>query len=136
MWSQDKNLFPLLEEMCGNKFLAIKFLATCARRLASKLPKWIIESKLITWALTGQEPDVERYVNRDIDPDIQEVQDMLCYISDPNIQYCVKESYTTSVHNHHLIYVYRGPMSEYEEARVRVLVRILWCTSNRRIENE
>lgn len=136
MWSQDKNLFPVLVEMCGNRYLAVKFISQCSRRLALKLPKWIIESKLITWALTGEEPDVSRYVNLHVDPDMRDLEDYLCYISDENIKYCVRRSYVESIRHHHLLYVYKQSMNEYDQTRVRVVVRILWYLVNRRNSNE
>ncbi len=118
--------------MCGNRYLAVKFISRCSRKLSESLPKWIIESRLITWALTGEDPDVSKYVNANLDIDVMEMEDALCYISDEEIKYCVRRSYKESVHRHHLIYVYKQSMDEERRARVRVIVRILWYMTSRR----
>ena len=132
VWLQDKELFPIVEEMCGNRYLAIKFISSYSRRLSDKLPKWIIESRLMSWALTGEDPDISKYVNVNVDPDLRDMEDMLCYISDPNIQHCVRNSYIQSIRHHHLLYVYKKSMDEYDRARIRVIVRILWYMTSRR----
>ena len=46
-----------LSQKCGNKYLAVKFLAKAARKLGEEKKDYhISESKLLQWVLTGQCP--------------------------------------------------------------------------------
>lgn len=129
MWKEDSLVFKHLCDACGSKFLAIRFVSEVARRLAHSKYNWSIESRLISWAITGEKPPIG--INIDINPEIQELEDFLSYIDDSKIKYSVLSSYQRSVQAHHLVYAYDSELNEYEQIRVRVLLRMVWycCTT-------
>lgn len=128
MWQRDHELFEELAQACGSRYLAVNYLAHSARKLSLLTPGWIIESKLITWALTGEAPDLDKAfsVYYMYNPDVRELDDFLCYIEDPDVRSSVKESYHKSIKHRHLLYVYKSALNESQKSRVRVLMRMFW----------
>jgi len=129
MWNEDYLVFKHLCDACGSKFLAIRFVSEIARRLVHSKYNWSIESRLISWAITGEMPPVG--INVDINPEIAEIEDFLVYIDNTDIRESVILSYKQSVRNHHISYQYVSDLDEYEQTRVRVLTRMIWycCTT-------
>lgn len=128
MWKEDFLVFKHLCDACGSKFLAIKFVSEIARKLVHSKYNWSIESRLISWAITGEKPPVG--INVNINPEIQEVEDFLTYIDDEDVKLSVLNSYVLSVQSHHLVFSYDSSMDEYRKTRTRVLTRMIWycCT--------
>ena len=124
MWIEDYLPFKHLCEACGSRFLAIKFVSEISRRLVHSKYNWSIESRLISWAITGEKPPIG--IREDVDPEIREIEDFLVYIDNDIIKFSVIDSYRNSVRNHHLVYNYLPGLNEYEQTRVRVLTRMIW----------
>ena len=127
MWKTDNEQFSKLAEACGSTYLAVMFVARCARNLIKYKNSWSIESRLISWVITGEMPPKGIHVN--IDPEIAAIEDFLCYISSEPIKKSVMISYNMSAQNQHLVYRYIPDLDECEQARVRVLVRMIWYSN-------
>ena len=56
----DLKLFNEFEKRVGNRYLATTYIAQCARKFSRQLPRYIIESYLIHWVLTGEDPKKRR----------------------------------------------------------------------------
>lgn len=127
MWKVDAPLFEELAEKCGSKYLAVNYLARCARRLASYHDVSLIESELLTWALTGNKPklDLTRYKRTD-DIEILNIRDCLSYIEDDEVKEEVIRLYRRSILHHHLIYEQSGRLGPYRSSRVNILLRMIW----------
>ena len=128
MWASDRYLFESLAKQCGSRYLAVWFLAKGSRKLASTLPPGVIESKLITWVLTGAQPEIEAYLLKRQDSyiEMKNLSNMVDYVEDESIRNCVILSYKHSVKNHHLLYEYTDGMPEADRTRVRILTRMAW----------
>ena len=127
MWKVDNEQFSQLSAACGSRYLAVMFVATCARNLIKYKNNWSIESRLISWVITGEMPPKGIHVN--IDPELAAIEDFLCYISSEDIRKSVMISYNMSVQNRHLVYRYIRGLDEFERARVRVLLRMIWYSN-------
>ena len=128
MWKADNEIFSQLDKACGSRYFAILFISQAARRLLDQKDNWSIESKLISWVITGEKPPVGIHLN--VNPEMREISDFLCYIPSDDMKQSVIDSYHLSVRNRHLIYNYNPNFNESEKARVRVLLRMIWylCT--------
>ena len=128
MWEHTHAQFQELADKCGNVYLAVNYLSRLARKLNYKVPGGVLSSKLLTWALTGDEPntkfDFNSYYN--LSPDIAMMESYLEYVSDPAVKSSVRMSYMASVKRHHLIYSYDTELDIHDQARVRVLLRMIW----------
>lgn len=128
MWRSDKEHFRKLVDECGSPYAAVNHIAMEARRKLKEVDSQILDSKAITWALTGIPPKIhnrnEAYYLRD---EAQAyLDDMLCYVDDEDVCESVRNSYKTSKRANHLIYVYKNDLDESRRARVRILTRIVW----------
>lgn len=128
MWSTDRDLFESFARQCGSRYLAVWFLAKGSRRLASTLPPGVIESRLLTWVLTGAQPEIESYLltRQDSYIEFKNLSEMIEYVEDDAIKKCVISSYKQSVKHRHLLYEYTENMLEADRVRVRVLTRMAW----------
>lgn len=110
--------------------MAVTFLASGARRLGSKLPQGIMESKLLTWVLTGDNPDYS-YIKIDPDNYIERknIEDTLEFITDREVKKYVLLSYKKSIKAQHLVYRYPDNMLDHDKSRVRILTRMLWYSN-------
>ena len=135
MWKEDCSVFQHLCDICGSKFLAIKFVAEASRKLSGGKYNWSIESRLISWVITGEMPPKGIHVG--LDPEIRGIEDFLSYIENRDIRLSVLASYHASVKAHHLLYSYVPDLSEFEQTRVRVLTRMIWycCVPEKEYSN-
>lgn len=124
MWANDHQIFHALEQACGSKFLAVKFIAEASRKLSGSKYNWSIESRLVSWVISGEMPPKGIHIGLDVE--IKEIQDFLSYIDDYSIQQCVLDSYRCTVKAHHLVYKYKNNLNEFQQTRVRVLTRMIW----------
>ena len=132
MWKTDHELFEKLDRACGSRYLAVQFISQSCRKLSKKLPGWIIESKLITWVLTGQVPDLSNSYRMwySANPEVRDLDEFLCYIDDRKVAKSVRKSYFLSVKSRHLVYEYNNDLDDEQKARVRILLRMFWFESS------
>lgn len=134
MWIKDTKYFEQLVDNCcnGSIYDAINHVATQARKHMKECRednKYVLDSKALTWAVTGEKPTLldndsiihNRYIEK-----IDYMYDMFCCIEDKEICSAVEDSYYSSLKLNHLIYVYNSILDEPRKARVRVLTRMVW----------
>lgn len=115
--------FKQLEEKLGSKYLAINYVSTLARKLKKSVDDCISESEAITWALTGEKPEIRKKTNY---IDYSSLDEVLCYVDDVDVCESVRMSYMKSLKEKHLLYRYKEGINYYQKARVRILVRMVW----------
>lgn len=122
---QDK--FNKLADVFGSNYAAIRYLANSARQLMLKDTTQLLDSQALTWAITGEKP-VTKHINITLldKYNINKLEDVLCYVDDEDVCQDVRTSYEESLKSKHLIYCCNRTTNEYQQARVRVLVRIIW----------
>lgn len=125
MLSSDLTIFNEFADKVGNRYAAAKYIADSARCFASHLPKYIIESYLIHWVLIGEKPEHIQVKIRDPE-DIRYMNDLLCWIEDENVVEAVREMYKNSISKHHLVYSSTKSLSEYQQDRASILLRMIW----------
>lgn len=103
----------------GSTFLAVNIVASKARQFARSVDNKILDSKAITWALTGIKPEsstaTKKYKSS--------MYDILAEVSDSRIKKSVIQSVRSS--NTELQFVYDESLTHDERARVRILTRII-----------
>ena len=124
----DLKLFNELAEKCGNRYLAARYLASVARNYGKQAQGAIAESKLITWALTGQCPYDEEELDRRkfYDSDVAAIEDYLCYIDDREIASQVRKYYIMSLRNRHITLDSSDTFDKYRQMRVNIILRMMW----------
>lgn len=128
MLNEHLALFNELAEACGNRYLATKYLASQSRVLGRQSQGLVLESKLITWALTGVQPydDEELERRRCYDVDVAELEDYLCYVNDKEIADQVRKQYILSLRNKHVVLDDSQTLDVYRQMRVNVILRMIW----------
>lgn len=128
MYNRNLTLFNELADRCGNRYLAARYIASVARRLGKKSKGVVIESKLITWALTGEQPydDEELERRRQFDSDVAELEDYLCYVDDSEVAAQVRKYYKISLHNRHVTLDNSNELDTYRQMRVNIILRMIW----------
>lgn len=125
---QDLKLFDTFARKLGNRYVASLCIAKLSRQYSNQLPGPVIESKLAHWVLTGQDPNKLRIRPRR-DPDIDFMEDLLCFIDDKAVCDEVRYCYKASIRNRHLIYSCNTNLSKYQQDRVSILLRMCWYSS-------
>ena len=120
--------FNELARACGNRYLAVQYIAKASRYLNRTIPERVLESKLISWALTGEKPDLSKYTATFYleNPEIADVLYFLDYVEDIRVKKAVIALYRASVNKKHLTYTCDEYIDPAIESRVRVLLRMLW----------
>lgn len=128
MYNRNLTLFNELAEKCGNRYFAARYIASVARRLGKQSKGIVLESKLITWALTGEQPydDAELERRKQHDVDIAELEDYLCYVEDKQVAAQVRKYYKISLHNRHVTLDSSNQLDEYRQMRVNIILRMIW----------
>lgn len=120
--------FDRIEEACGSRYVAIQWLTKETRRLEELTKHYNIpESKMITWALTGECPysDVELEIRRR--PTLLDrVDDLLEFVDDYEVKQQVRTFYKLSVKNKGLTLCDRVELGESRLSRVNILLRMAW----------
>ena len=125
MLISDLCLFNDFAERVGNRYIATSYIAHAARKFSEKLPKYIIESYLIHWVLTGEDPKKIRASIRD-DVDTRYLNEILCYVCDQSVNQAVREMYKKSIKNRHLVYESNIELDRYQYDRAKILLRMIW----------
>lgn len=125
MLISDLCLFDDFAEKVGNRYVATSYIAHAARKFSEKLPKYIIESYLIHWVLTGEDPKMIRASIRD-DADTRYLNEVLCYVCDESVKRAVKDMYKQSIRKRHLVYESNIELNRYQLDRAKILLRMIW----------
>ena len=127
----DFKLFQEFEKSCGNKYLAVKFIASAARKLGKEKSKYhITESKLIQWVLTGECPYTRAQMEAMYrDPSEDKIDEVLCWISDDAVSNRVRKLYKESIRNRHLIMCEDTNISKSRVDRINILLRMIWFST-------
>jgi len=121
----DLVLFNQFAEKLGNRYAASVCIAKLSRQYSRNLPGPVIESKLAHWVLTGQDPD-KLHIKPRRDPDVEFMEDLLCYVDDVQVCNEVRSCYKMSILNRHLIYSCNTNLSKYQQERVSIILRMCW----------
>lgn len=128
--------FQKFIDLCdGNRYEATNLVANLARSLTHRYNNLILHSEAIQWILTGEKPKVLdetyriRYKLRS--KKLSPYVDILCSIDDEEIKSAVQSSFTESKKVGHLTYLYNNISDVSSQARVRILVRMLWYNYNK-----
>ena len=120
--------FDKIADALGSRYAAVRYVSSLARTRSSESKYHIQESEAITWILTGKEPKYRKRLY--MDPmkytDVCILEEILEYVDDREICESVSSSYEASLENRHLIYVYQEGLSQSQQARVRILTRMVW----------
>ncbi len=109
----------------GNRYEAINKLCRKARKLSASVNNTIKQIDSIHWALSNTPPSCLGEVHN-IPYHEQIMQEYLCQVEDGSIANSVRTSFLQSVKIGHLVYVYQDDLSDYQEARVRIITNMLW----------
>lgn len=134
MWQRDREYFrELKENECNNSvFMAVNTVAKRARQKMVDTNGMILESKAISWALTGESPKIPTKTCIEITDHVEYLtgeeylHELLCTVDDKYVCDSVIDTFEASVKTNHLIYCYNHSLDETQKARVRVLSRIVW----------
>ena len=134
MFTENQPLFNKLADICGNRYLAVRYLASKSRKLGDKYSEAVMESKLLTWALTGVPPYSEDELDRRVklDSDVAELEDYLCYVDDDEVAEQVRLYYIKSLRNRGVVLDSSNTLDTYRQMRVNVILRMIWYSN---IEN-
>lgn len=128
MWAHNQYLFNKLADQVGNRYLAVKFLARASRNLARNYDVCALESELLTWALTGDLPDLTQRKYQSLrSQEIYNLYDTMSYVQDKEVVDTVVEGYKQSVKAHHLLYHQNPSLDEYRQGRANILLRMVWA---------
>lgn len=125
MLISDLTIFNELAEKVGNRYATSMYVSKAARQLAKKLPKYIIESYLIHWVLTEEDPKNLKIYSRE-PGDRRYMNDLLCWIEDEDVNSAVREMYSKSVKSHHLVYNSSKKLNKHQQDRANILLRMIW----------
>jgi hypothetical protein len=103
-------------------YLATLQIAQTAREIVNSLDHRITYAEAISYAARGELPDPKDYPDHRLD----RVKDYLTQIDDIEIKSAVILSYEQSLIKNHLIYDYNNVGDEFRQARIRVILNILW----------
>ena len=126
-------IYDRLSEKYGSKYAAVMCIAKEARYLCETNENVISHSTGLNWVVTNQPP--KRLLSPKARLSYQDRLyldgiDILNYIDDENVKQSVIDSVDLSRSSNHLIYVYSESLDEYQEARVRILTKLIWETIN------
>lgn len=112
------------KELCQqmNPYLAIMQMAEDTRNICSSLDNRITVSRALDYAAQGKLPNPKDYPDHRLD----RVKEYLTYVLDIQIKSAIIKSYEQSLHKNHLIYDYNNIEDDPRQARVRVIMNILW----------
>ena len=130
----DKFFQKYIDKCDGNKFQAVRLVASLARSLSKKYDNKILDSEALTWILTGERPntiDENGSIKRkSCINNISFMDDILSCVDDESVCESVRYSISESNKHKNLVYFYKGVPDECRQARVRVLVRMIWYNTH------
>lgn len=114
--------------LTGNPYIAIKDVVEDARAIALQNPV-LLDSEALSWVLSGEEPQIiskyNKYVRRKLSQNSY-ISNILSEVDDEDVKAAVYESISASKRANYLVYVYTNISEIHRQARVRILVRMIW----------
>lgn len=106
----------------SDPFVAAMTLAQAARDVANSLDNRITLSTALDYVARGELPNPKDYPDHRLD----RVYNYISYIYDVEVRSAIIKSYEASLHCQHIQYVYNNVTDAYRQARIRVIINILW----------
>lgn len=126
----DKERFLDFAEDIGNPYLAVRTVSSWARDVLKKYDNKLLTSEVLTWIIQGIPPKsleqfdkISKKRSRKTKSDLEE---LLCYVDDEDVCNAVRMSYEESFNKKELSFTYGSVLDEDRQARVRILMRMLW----------
>lgn len=123
--SLDKDYrFRKFIETQTNKYGLVLATAVEAKKLSEDYENLILHSEAITHVVHGTKPrlkDITRW-----ESEAFELKDLFCYIEDVDVCNAVYDSFYASRETGNLVYKYNNIKEPSTQARVRILLRLLW----------
>ena len=118
------NYSPYYQELSTqtNPYVAAMQLAKEARAICNSLPNRITDSRALDFAARHELPDPKDFPDHRLD----RVREYLLYVEDIEVKSAVIASYEETLLKNNLVYEYKTITDEPRQARVRVIVNILW----------
>lgn len=115
---------PHYQELCQytSPYLAIMQIAKETRDICSSLDNRIPTATALDYAARGERPNPKDYPDHRLD----RVKEYLKYVDDVAVKSAVIASYEESLKTNNLTYLYNTIEDEPRQARVRVIMNILW----------
>lgn len=123
-----------VDECNGNKYQAIVLVANLARQLSCKYDNKILDSEALNWILTRERPDIidsNGNVRKLYRFNMSYMDDILSEVDDEDVKEAVRYSISESNRQENLVYLYKKVSDECKQARVRVLVRMIWYNTHK-----
>ncbi len=105
-----------------NPYLAIMQMAKTTRNICSSLDNRITVSVALDYAAQGNTPNPKDFPDHRLD----RVKEYVAYIDDISLKSAIIRSYELSLQKNNLIYEYQNVSDEFQQARVRIIMNILW----------
>lgn len=122
----EKRIFDHLCCLLGSNYAACMYLASKARSKQESMKYLITESEALSWALTGELPSIVKDRMNIKSRMMKEIEDILNYVEDDEVQSAARESFRSSVDCGHLVYIYMKIQSTDKQSRVRILTRMMY----------
>ena len=122
----EKQLFDNLSKKLGSDYYTCLYLAKLARNQRTQLNNLISESEALTWALTNELPDDLDDRIRAKSASLKNIEDILNYVEDAEVQNAARQSFRDGIECEHLVYNYLKVSDSSKQARVRILTRIMF----------
>lgn len=126
---EDLDRFRLLEEACGSRYLAVRYISNVSRTLGHQNEEYYLsESKLLQWVLTGTCPysksklEYRRYIFEQLD----DLDEYLYYVEDKVVYKTVRSLYKQSIRNKKLTYCTDQNITQGQRSRINILLRMIW----------
>ena len=112
------------KELCQqmNPYLAVLKVAEDARSICCSLHNRIPSATALDYAAAGKAPNPKDYPNYRLN----RAKEYLNYVIDTEIRSAVMASYEQSLNKNNLVYDYKNVDDESRQARVRIIMNILW----------
>ena len=110
-------------------YLAVNRIANLARQKSKECGYQIRDAEAVTWAIQGVEPGYQQLTEREqyiSKYRFSYLTELSCYIDDLEVKEAFEESYRESKIAQNLTYRYKTIIDEPRQARVRVLLRMVW----------
>jgi len=115
---------PTYEELSQSlgPYVATIQIAQMAREITNSLGNRITDSEAISYAAKGELPNPKDYPDHRLD----RVKNYISYIDDIEVKSAIVSSYEQSLQKNNLIYFYKNVDDEPRQARIRIIMNILW----------
>lgn len=126
---EDIDRFNQLAESCGNRYLAVTWVANWARNLGKQYADYHIqESKLLDWVITGHCPYTDSQLESRRQNSMGEsiIESVLEWVTDVDVKNEVRELYKKSVKSRKLITSENTNLSLGQQTRTNILLRMIW----------